>query len=382
MDNLKVVIVTEYMNSIGGSDRVIESLLTIFPKADIYASVFNRKMYPNLKAKVYTHKLFSYLFNHGIGRRLSFFLPYIFEQFDLRKYDLVISVSAGPSKGIIPSVEQEHISIICTPPRHQWDGDINVRGSVLAFLYRFGSKILSNYLRIWDITASKRVDHMISISKFIQRKVYKTYRRDSEVIYPGIKDFWFKKVSDAQMYNARLQFELPDHFNLVVSRLYDYKRVDWAIRASIEAGENLVIVGGGPDANYLKRIVEREGNGKSKVIFLGMLSDSEIRTIYKMADSLLFCGIEDFGLIPVESLATGTPVLAFGIGGTAETIEDGRSGFHFTSYDTLVELIRNQAWKKISAQWCIIRAQKFTESDFISNISKYIQEIYEKRDSA
>ncbi|MBI2357057.1 glycosyltransferase [Candidatus Dojkabacteria bacterium] len=378
MKELKVAIVTEFINSIGGSDRVIESLLLIFPQAEIYTSTFSKANYPNLQNKVHVPKFFGSILKWGIGRRITVLLPFLFEQFDLRGFDLVISVSAGASKGVITYPSQKHISIICTPPRHQWDNDINVRGSILRNIYYLGSKIISSYIRIWDVTAVKRVDHIISISNFIRRKVFKRYRRNSKVIYPGIKAFWFKEISEAEQKRVKEKYNLPDEFNLVVSRLFDYKHVDWAIRASIEAGQNLVVVGRGPDLSYLKKIVRKNNKKGIQVIFLDDIDDQESHTIHKLSSVLLFCGIEDFGLIPVEAMASGSPVFAFNVGGLNETVVEGKTGFFFSTYDELVKLLKKQLWSKIKPEWCIIRARKFTEDIFISEITDYIKGIYEK----
>ncbi|KKR05767.1 MAG: hypothetical protein UT34_C0002G0274 [candidate division WS6 bacterium GW2011_GWF2_39_15] len=377
MKDLKVAIVTEYMTAIGGSDRIIESLLKIFPDAEIYTASFEKKNYSKFGNKVYTPKFFNWFLRKSLGRRVTVFLPFLFEQFDLRGYDLVVSVSAGASKGVITMPDQPHIGIICTPPRHQWDGDINIRGSMFKKIYLLGSKIISSYIRVWDVIAAKRIDYIVSISKFIKRKVYKRYRRDSVVIYPGIKDFWFEKVTEGEKEKVRNSYKLPEDFLLVVSRLYDYKRVDWAIRAAINSLKPLVIAGNGPDLRFLQKLAK----GHDNIIFLPNLNDNEVRCLYNMAEVLLFCGIEDFGLIPVEAMASGTPVFAYNTGGVTETVENAKSGYYFESESELLRLVNEGKWKSIKPEWCIMRAQKFTEYQFISKITKYIKDIYEKERS-
>lgn len=376
MKDLRVAIITEFINSTGGSDRVIESLLDLFPSSEIFTATFTPKNYPNLKTKVHTPKFFGWVLQKGIGRRITVFMPFLFEQFDLKGFDIVVSVSAGASKGVITYPGQPHISIICTPPRHQWDGDINVRGSALRFIYHLGSKIISSYIRVWDITAVARIDHLISISKFIQKKVFKRYRRNSEVIYPGIKEFWFEKPAKQQVKEVTQKYNLSEEYYIVVSRLFDYKRVDWAIKACGIGGKHLVIVGEGPDRGYLEKIAKRFAPGL--VHFLGRRENEEILALYQHAKALLFCGIEDFGLVPVEAMATGTPVLALKAGGLLETVEEGKSGLFFETIEELSEIIKDDRVRKINPKWCIMRARNFTQQKFKKQIYSYITKVYEE----
>lgn len=173
-------------------------------------------------------------------------------------------------------------------------------------------------MRIWDYTTSKRVDYWTANSKYIARKIKKRYGVDSTVIYPGIADNCFKVVSKDDESSVREKYGLEQDFVLVVSRLYDYKRIDIAIRACIKANRSLVIVGDGPDMKYLKKVA----NGSHLIRFLGYIeNDNVVRVLFKLADALLFCGIEDFGLVPVEAMAQGTPVIAYEEGGVLETVE-------------------------------------------------------------
>lgn len=371
-----MAIVTEYMHAYGGSDRIVESILKIYPNADIFSATFVPKNYPHLKNRVNVLPFFQWFFNTSFGKRFTALFPIVFEQFDLRGYDLVISISAGPSKGVITMVDQPHIGIICTPPRHQWDREINVRGSLLGWLYRFGSKFLSNYVRIWDVTATKRVDYIVSISQFIKEKVWKVYRRSSEIIYPGIIDFWFEKPKKDEIIALKEQFSLPRNFNLVVTRLYDYKKVDIAIEACLETGQNLVIAGQGPDMGYLKKIAQKGKPGQ--ITFVGHSSDIQSRVLYNLADTFLFCGIEDFGLVVAEAMAGGCPVIAYNKGGASESVIHGESGYLYNTYEELVTMLRNKEWRKIDPKWCIMRAQKFTERKFTSELKEYIKKVYEK----
>ncbi|MFH1546944.1 MAG: glycosyltransferase family 4 protein, partial [bacterium] len=183
---MKVAIVIDGLVAFGGADRVLISLLKIYPDSDIYTSIFNIEMYPWLnEEKVHTSFLQKWPFQKFLYRHYWPFSPMAFEQFNFDGYDLVISVSAGCAKGVITGVDTRHVGLILTPPRYQWGGEINARASGLRSLFRFLAPYVDNYLRVWDLEASKRPDELISISKFIHSRVKKYYRRDSTVIYLG-----------------------------------------------------------------------------------------------------------------------------------------------------------------------------------------------------
>jgi len=370
----KVAIITEYMSDLGGSDRVISSLLEIFPDADIYTSVFNKKKYSELKNKVYSSKLNNF-FSKVLFRNFSVISPLIFENFDLRGYELVISVSAGASKGVITYLDQPHVCIMCTPPRHQWENLVNVRGSLLRSIYRLGSKLVSHYIRIWDITAVERIDYIVSISKHIQKKVRKIYKRDSELIYPGIEERFFNSIRKEELDKIREKYSLPEKYMYVVTRLFDYKNVDWAIKAAIACNKDLVVVGTGPDMRYLKNI----SKGCKNIYLLGYLNDYEVQVLYNGAEVFLFPALEDFGLVPVEAMATGLPVLGRRNGGILESVVEGRTGFFFDSYTDLVSLIKKEAWRSLDRKLIVNRAKIFTKKKFIRSFKEYLKRIYEKK---
>jgi len=296
----------------------------------------------------------------------------VYEGFDLRKYDTVISISAGPAKGIIPNIGQTHIAMVMTPPRALWDYELNVRASRFKNIYKLISVVLNNYLRLWDISLVPRVDYWIANSHFIAKKIKKRYGVKSKVIYPGIANQYFEEFEQEEIDEVLLRYQVPKDFVLVVSRLYDYKRVDRAIRSCIETGDNLVIVGNGPDYKYLKKLAKGHGN----IYFNGFLdSDREVRMLYKQAKVLLFCGIEDFGLIPVEAMAQGTPILAYNEGGVTETVRDNICGKFFSTNDELTSLLKDFDKKRYNRAKIIDRAREFSESIFLENINQYLKQI-------
>lgn len=375
----RVAIVTDQMTAFGGADRELYSMLQIFPKAEIYTTIFYPGNYPTLKNKVHTtiaQKL-TKIFGKNFYRHLKVLNPLLYENMDLRGYDLVISVSAGPGKSVITGIDQIHIARVLTPPRTLWDMELNVRGSRFKFIYKPISRILNTYLRVWDYSISKRVDYWCVNSEFIRRKVKKTYSVDSTVIYPGVHASFYEDISPADIKKVKKKFNLPEEFFLVVSRLYEYKRVDLAVNACIQAKKELYIVGDGPDKKYLEKLSKNHNN----IHILGYLTDNEIRALYKTATSLLFCGIEDFGLVPVEAMASGTPVFAYGYGGLTETVQSGISGEFFKTENELISLLKNSSKSRYNRRDIKKIAEKFSEERFILNLRKYFLEVYEKEKS-
>ena len=375
----KVAIVTDQMTAFGGADRVLLSVLKVLPDAEIFTILFNKEKYPNLPKKqidtIHTSKLkknkkIIALSNY---RLLKIFIPYTYESFDLSGFDLVISLSAGPGKSVITKIGQPHMAMVTTPPRSLWDKELNVRASKFKKIYKTLSDKMNTDLRIWDYVISKRVDYWTSNSKYISKKIKKTYGVDSTVLYPGVSKEYFTKVEEKELAQIKKKYNLPKHFNLVVSRLYDYKKVDVAIRCSIEAKKNLVIIGDGPDLKYLQSISKGH---EGLITFLNYIPDKDVIAIYHLADVFLFCGTEDFGLTPVESMACGTPVFAYKEGGLLETIQDHITGEFYTTEKELIKLILNFNEKDYNKNNLIKRAKEFSEEIFLDNFSNYIEYIY------
>ncbi len=374
----RVAIVADQMTAFGGADREIFSLLELIPDADIYTVLFNPKGYPNvdIKQKIHTSFAQKFPFKYRFSRHLKVLNPIVYESFDLREYDTIISLSAGPGKSIIPGIDQVHIAMVMTPPRSLWDYELNVRASLLQNIYKPISKVLNNYLRIWDSSLVPRVDYWTANSKFIARKIKKRYSVKARVIYPGIKEECFEQIKSKEKENIIEKYNLPHDFILVVSRLYDHKRVDWAINSAIETGENLVIVGDGPDRKYLKKLAK----GHQNIRFLGFLKDDrEVRILYNISKLLLFCAIEDFGLVPVEAMAQGTPIFAFNKGGVTETVKGNVCGQFYENNDQLTTLLKEFDKKAYNTKEIINRAREFTEQKFLQNLTQYFKEINEEQ---
>ncbi|MEA3357699.1 MAG: glycosyltransferase, partial [Patescibacteria group bacterium] len=273
---------------------------------------------------------------------------------------LVISLSAGCAKGVVTRPGTLHVGIILTPPRYQWGGEVNSRASKMRLIFKFATPFFDHYLRVWDFEASKRPDVIVSISKFVQSKVQKTYRHDSVVIYPGI-DFDFWGVEERQVVKR-------DDYYLVVSRLYDYKRIDLAIEACNKLGRKLVIIGQGPDEKYLRKIAGH------RITFLGFGSDDGVKQHMQKCKAFLFPGVEDFGLTPVESMACGAPVIAYNKGGLVETVLDYETGLFFDEQnsESLRKAIVEFESIKFDRGRIMKRALLFSEARFIKSFEKMV----------
>jgi glycosyltransferase involved in cell wall biosynthesis len=250
-------------------------------------------------------------------RSLLPLMPVALEHFDLRDYDLVISHESGPAKGVLTTATTRHICYCHTPMRYLWElypaylSEWTTNGWKRALMAP-----LASYLRLWDFASAARVDEFIASSHNARRRIWKTYRRDADVIHPGVpvETFYWKQ---------------PDDYYLIVSELVAYKRVDTAVRLFSKTGRRLRVIGDGPQLLRLKRLA------KPNVEFCGRVTDHELRESYARCRALLVPGEEDFGMAAVEALASGKAVVALGRGGVLETVpaEDPCGGVFYPRVD-------------------------------------------------
>ncbi len=352
----KVALVTDSLTFPGGHSRVLLSLLKIWPDADIYTSVFDREQFPGLE----NQKVFTTFINSLPGKKFwrkhySILSPLAFEQFDFSGYDLVVSLSAGAAKGVITNPATKHLGIILTPPRAYW-GERFKRQSFMSKIIGMFEPITGMLMRIWDFEAAYRPDDLIAISKFIQKRVQKIYKRDSKVVYPGVNlEFWKPEPKKKR-----------EDFYLVVSRLESYKRIDLAVKAANKLKCKLVVIGDGPELQNLKSIAG------STITLKGHLSDEEVRDHMQRCRALIFPGLEDFGMTPVEAMACGSPVIAYNRGGTAETVINEETGIHFEvqEVDEIIDSIKKCERSNFDNSQIVMCARMFSEKKFIQNIEK------------
>ena len=305
---MKVAIITEWLKSYAGSERVLEQMLLAFPAADLFAVV---DFLPANERGFLGGKTPKVSFIQGLPFARSHFrhylplMPLAVEQFDLSSYDLILSSSHAVAKGVIVGPDQLHISYVHSPMRYAWDLqhqylresglDRTGRGLLI--------RCLLHYLRLWDTRTALGVDHFITNSHFIGRRVKRVYGRESEVIYPPV---------DIEAFP--LQVEKASHY-VTASRMVPYKRLDVIVEAFNAMPEKrLIVIGDGPDFKKIKAMAG------PNIELLGYQTKESLRDHLKSARAFVFAAEEDFGILPVEAMASGTPVIAFGKGGALETV--------------------------------------------------------------
>ncbi|MDP3963899.1 MAG: glycosyltransferase, partial [bacterium] len=312
---MKVALVHDYLTELGGAERVLEALCELFPHAPIYTLIYDEKATNGLfkHRRIHTSFLQKLPWSRTRHRNYAWLMPVAIEQFDLGRYDLVISDSASYAKGIVTKPHTVHISYCHTPIRYAWDDSHRyVKEFGLPPILRSFVPFFLNYLRVWDKEASLRVDAFIANSSFVRDRIRKYYRVDADVIHPPVDVEFFGKTERAEK-----------KYFLAAGRLVAYKRFDLAVRAFNELKLPLIVAGEGPELNRLKAIAG------PTIAFKGRITDAELREIYAGARALVFPQEEDFGITAVEAMATGTPVIAFRGGGALEHLAEGETGLFF-----------------------------------------------------
>jgi glycosyltransferase involved in cell wall biosynthesis len=295
-----------------GGEKVLEALLELYPQADIYTHVYDPKAVSPLinSHRVYTSRINWLPFAKKLYQKYMPLMSNALTEFDLRGYDLVISSESGPAKGVVPDPDAYHICFCHSPMRYLWDMYHEYFKGAGA-ITRFFMKRLIPSLRIWDVTSANLVDRFITNSRYVAKRIGRYYNREAEVVYVPV-DTEFFSLSERR----------PEDFYLFFGQLVDYKRADIAIEACVQSGRKLVVAGSG------KKDTRRYGKS-GLVRFLGRVSDEEIRGLFSRARALLFPGIEDLGLVPIEANAAGCPVIAFRKGGALDTVKENVTGLFF-----------------------------------------------------
>src|SRR3989344_17637 len=313
---MKIALVHDYLTQYGGGERVLQALAEMFPEAPIYTLVYDERATGRVFAgrEIRTSFLQRLPFTKRYHRLFPLIMPIAIEQFDFSEFDIVLSISASFAKGISTKPQTRHINYCLTPTRFLWDDSHHyIKESYSSWPVRKLLPLLVSYLRVWDKEAAYRVDEYIGISEFVRCRIKKYYERDSRLIYPPV---------DTSKYT--ISPELGNYF-LMVGRLVSYKRFDLAIRAFAAMGLPLKIVGDGPE---LRKLKAQSSNAKN-IQFLGLVSDYKMPELYARAQAVIFPQEEDFGLVPLESMASGRPVIAYRGGGALETIKEGVTGIFF-----------------------------------------------------
>lgn len=360
---MKVAIVHDFLTQYGGAERVLDAICEIYPDAPIYTLVYD----PDKMGDLYKGKDIrtSFLQHTAFGvKKYRWYLPWMptaIESFDLNEYDLVISDSSAYANGVITLPETPHICYCHTPTRYLWCSTHEyIETARIPWPASVVVPYALNYLRTWDYNAAQRPDFYIANSKYIKQRIKKYYRQNSSVIYPFVED-------------KKFQFsEKKKDYYFMSGRLVPYKRFDLAIKAFNKMPDKkLYIAGDGVSFDKLGKLVESKN-----IKLLGRVSEEKLIELYKYAKAYIFTPEEDFGITPLESMVSGTPVIAFAKGGALETVVDKKTGLYFKT-QTVKDLTKAiKEFDKLSFNPKIIRnhALKFSKEVFKNNFQNHISE--------
>lgn len=321
---MKKAIVHDWLDKYAGSERCVESFTNLYPEADIFTLVdflndTDRQIILNGK-QANTSFIQKMPLAKTKHRHYLPFFPLAIEQFDLGDYDVILSSSHAFAKSVLTHPGQLHIAYLHTPIRYAWDlyhqyiHESRLESSLKGFLVKF----VLHKIRIWDATTANRVDHYLANSRYIANRIKKVYGKDATVIYPPV---------DVDKFTLH---ENKEEYYFTASRFVPYKKVDLIVEAFAQMPDKkLIVAGEGPEEYKIKE------KASKNTVFLGHLSFAQLKQYMQKAKAFVFAADEDFGIVPVEAQACGTPVICLGKGGTKETVLDGITGIHF--YDQNVE---------------------------------------------
>ena len=364
----KVALVHDWLPVYGGAERVLEQMIHALPQSELF-SLF--EFLPEDQRDFLGGRNVNTSFIQRLPwaqSRYRYYLPLTplaIEQFDLRDFDVVVSSSYVVAKGVLTSSRQCHVSYVHSPMRYAWDlqstylEQHGVHRGVRGLLVR----MLLHYLRLYDVTSANRVDAFAANSRHVAQRIWKTYRRESTVIYPPVDVDAFTPVGQKEEYY------------LTVSRMVPYKRVDLIVEAFAKMPDReLIVIGDGPDLDRVRRLAGRN------VTILGYQPFDVVRHYMQRARAFVFAAEEDFGIVPVEAQACGTPVIAYGRGGATETVLDGQTGLFFSeqTVESLTEAVDRfeTIRRRLSADQICSHAQRFSKDRFVREFLAFVDDAH------
>ena len=365
---LRIAIVADWLTDRGGAERVVLELAKIFPQADIFTSVYKAENFPELaNRKVVTSYLQSWplRFKHQL---FAWARPQAMESLNLDDYDVVISSSSAEAKGILTKPSTLHICYCHTPTRYYWSHYheylADKQFGAFDWLVKLFVPAMIHRLRIWDREAANRPDVMLANSNYVRGRISKYYAREATVVYPSVDT---KRFTDVPT-------ETGD-FYLILGRLTPYKKTDIAIEAFNGLNKPLKIIGDGSEVSRLKGLSKSD-----KIEFLGRIDDAKVTEYLARCKALIFPQEEDFGIVPLEAMACGKPVIAYAKGGGTETVVDGKTGILFAEQtpESLAVAIQRFETMSFEASACRARAGEFSTERFRQRILEVTQQSWEQ----
>jgi glycosyltransferase involved in cell wall biosynthesis len=366
---MKVAIIHEWLVTVGGSDKVCKAILDIFPNADIYTLVAKKEICEELGIpweKVHTSFIQNMPFSKSHHRTYLPLFPLAIEQFDLRGYDVIISSSHCVAKGILKKENQLHICYCHSPIRYAWDmyneylEGSGLQKGIKGWLVRY----LLHRVRKWDLLSSFRVNYFISNSDYVGKRIKETYRRHSTTIHPNIDISHFELC------------EKKHDYYLASSRLVSYKKIDIVIEAFNQMPDKkLIVIGGGPDLQAYRKLA------KSNINVMGYQPFDVLKEKMQHAKAFVFAADEDFGMIPIEAESCGTPVIAYGHGGSLETVCEGKTGLFFKeqTVESIIDAVtrfESMGEQPFLPSDCRKWAEGFSEERFKKEIKEFVEQKY------
>ncbi|KKT82446.1 MAG: hypothetical protein A2925_02655 [Candidatus Yanofskybacteria bacterium RIFCSPLOWO2_01_FULL_44_22] len=387
---MRIALVHDWLNTLGGAERVLIELHKIFPEAPIYTLFASKKFIRHFlpDADIRPSFLNKPPFITKFYKYLALIMPVAVESFDLSDYDLVISSSVNFSKGLVLKPKTWHICYCYSPMRQIWD--LNSTYNQQFTTNNFFNRMAKHFLRIWDRQTADRVDEFIAISEHVRERIGKYYRKEAVVIYPPVSNFQFSIFNFQSNYNDpmsenykinefnenfKLKIKNLGNYYLIVSRLYKHKNIDVAVEAFSKLRLPLVIIGTGPE----KESIQNRISGFKNIKMLGFIPDEELGAYYQNCRAFIMPQEEDFGITPIEAMSFGKPVLALRKGGATETVVEGVTGEFFDDPipEALADGVRrlNGNYPSYSSEAIKMHAQKFSSERFRKEILKLIDRV-------
>ncbi|WP_297923818.1 glycosyltransferase family 4 protein [uncultured Campylobacter sp.] len=367
---MKKALIHDWFSTYAGAEKCVESFTDIWDDFEIYSLIdflSDADRDKILKGKrAHTSFIQKLPFAKDKYRNYLPLFPLAIEQFDLSGYDVVLSSSHAVAKGVLTHSNQLHIAYVHTPIRYAWD--LYHKYLRESGLDRGLKGVLAKYflhkIRLWDASTANRVDHYVANSRYIARRIKKTYGKPSDVIYPPV---------DVDKFTLR---EAKEDFYLTASRMVPYKKIDLIVEAFSQTDKKLLVIGDGPD---MAKIKSKAGKN---IELLGFASDETMADLMGRAKAFVFAAEEDFGITPVEAQACGTPVICFGRGGARETVRDGESGLYFMEQNAkeLLAVVAKfeQNYDKFEPTKIRENSLKFSRARFEAEIKSYVEKKYEE----